>query len=358
MVRISEVTVRESNRTVGLVGGQMLIAGAVLSAVMGLVSGYGPATVPLLYALTLGVTLVVGLTFLLLPARLPRPVLTALPFFGGALICADLALLRTAGSGGELLLIWPVMFACYFLSTRVAWYAVAAVLVMYVPVAVGYAGLTSTVLILAVGLTSVATVLMVTSLRRRVAEIITSAQAEAHTDALTGVLTRRAFDGALEREVLRSARDRRPLAMLLIDIDHFKRLNDTAGHQAGDEALRRLGELLRDEVRRTDVVARYGGEEFCVLLPDCGSADADALAMRICGDVRERSKTWPSSLTVSIGVTTTPPQTADPGELVAAADRALYDAKAFGRDTVYHAPNPNPPSAFGWAPPSADRSCE
>jgi len=250
------------------------------------------------------------------------------------------------------------MFACYFLSTRTAWCTVVAVLAMYAPVAIAYAGIAATPLILAVGVTSAAAVFVVTSLRKLVSEIIASARAEAHTDALTGLLTRRAFDGALEREVLRSARDRRPLAVLLIDIDHFKRLNDTEGHQAGDEALRRLGELLRAEIRRTDVVARYGGEEFCVLLPDCGSADADMLANRICANVRDESKSWPSSLTVSIGVTTTPPQMADAAVLVAAADRALYDAKAFGRDCVYHAPNPNPPSAFGWRPPSTERSRE
>ena len=222
---------------------------------------------------------------------------------------------------------------------------------MYVPVAVAFAGWPATTLILAVAVTAAFTVLIVASLRRMIVEVIGAARAEAHTDILTGVLTRRAFDGALEREVLRSERDRRPLAVLLIDIDHFKRLNDTAGHQAGDEALRRIGKLLRDEVRRTDIVARYGGEEFCLLLPDCGSENADVLATRICDDVREQSKLWPSPLTISIGVTTTPPQAADPAALISAADRALYDAKAFGRDTVYHAPHPNPPSALGWRPP-------
>lgn len=352
MVRISDVTNRHANRVVGLVGGGMLLAGGVLSAVLALAGGHPePATVPL-YAGTVVVALVAGLACVLMPARLPRWVAPVLPLLGSGLICAGLALLRTAESGGELMLIWPVMFACYFLSTRAAWIIAVAVLAMYTPVAVVYAGPTTVTLLLAVIVTTVLTVLVVTSLRRNVFEILASARAEAHTDALTGLLTRRAFDEALEREVLRSARDRRSLAVLLIDIDHFKRLNDTAGHQAGDEALRRLGVLLRGEVRRTDIVARYGGEEFCVLLPDCGSADADAMAMRICGDVRERSQGWPSPLTVSIGVTTTPPQAADAAGLVAAADRALYDAKAFGRDTVYHAPDPNPPSAFGWRPPS------
>jgi diguanylate cyclase (GGDEF)-like protein len=353
MVRISDVTIRHGNRTVGLVGGGMLLAGGVLSGILALVDGRGalPDDAPL-YAVTVAVALAAGLVCVLLPARLPPLVLRALPVVGAALICADLALLRTAGDGGELLLIWPVMFACYFLSTRVAWITVAAVLAMYTPIAIAYAGTATVTLLLAVAVTVVLTLLVVTSLRRSIVDTLISARAEAHTDALTGLLTRRAFDEALEREVLRSARDRRSLAVLLIDIDHFKRLNDTDGHQAGDEALRRLGVLLLGEVRRTDIVARYGGEEFCVLLPDCGSADADAMAMRICGHLREESRSWPSPLTVSIGVTTTPPQAADPLGLVAAADRALYDAKAFGRDTVYHAPDPNPPSAFGWRPPS------
>lgn len=352
MVRITEVMIRPSGRTVGRVGGGMLLAGAVLSAIMTMVATRGHVPHLRLYGVSLGVAVVGGLVCVSLSGRLPRPVLAALPLVGGGLICANMGLLGSAGTGGELLLIWPVMFACYYLSVRMAWVTAVGVVAMYVPVAVAFAGWPAFTLILAVAVTSAVTVLIVASLRRMIAEAIGAARAEAHTDILTGLLTRRALDGALEREALRSGRDRRPLAVLLIDIDHFKRLNDTAGHQAGDEALRRLGKMLRDEVRRTDLVARYGGEEFCVLLPDCGSADADVLATRICDDVREQSKQWPSPLTVSIGVTTTPPQPAEPEALIAAADRALYDAKAFGRDTVYHSPHPNPPSAIGWLPPS------
>jgi len=289
-----------------------------------------------------------GLVCLLIPGFLPSWILLTLPVVGVGLTCAVLALLRAPDAGGELMLVWPVLFAGYFLSTTAAVSTAVAVVAMYTPVAVAFAGSRAWLLCLTVAATSAITLLVVTSLRRRIAQVLTAVRTEARTDGLTGALNRRAFDEAIVVETLRSVRDLRPLALMIIDIDLFKRLNDTAGHQAGDEALRRLGELLRAQVRRTDILARYGGEEFGILLPDCSSGDADDLADRICTAVREESRSWPWPLTVSIGVTTTPPYEPDPAALLTAADGALYDAKAFGRDTTRHAPHPNPPSALGW----------
>src|SRR5574341_1686655 len=101
------------------------------------------------------------------------------------------------------------------------------------------------------------------------------------TDALTGVANRRHWDEAAEQEFRRYARARHAATLMLLDIDHFKRVNDVHGHQAGDEVIRRIGEILRRSVRGHDTVGRYGGEEFGVLLPDTGGAAALAVAERI-----------------------------------------------------------------------------
>ena len=127
--------------------------------------------------------------------------------------------------------------------------------------------------------------------------------------------------------------------MLLLDIDYFKVVNDSWGHPAGDETLRRLGRLLEDRFRTMDVVGRVGGEEFGVLLPHCTAADAHARAVDLCRAVREQTASWPHPITVSIGVATnTEPETGT-DELTSAADAALYAAKEAGRDRVVQAPS-------------------
>jgi diguanylate cyclase (GGDEF)-like protein len=160
-------------------------------------------------------------------------------------------------------------------------------------------------------------------------------------DGLTGVANRRHFDETLALEWRRAARGREPLSLLMLDIDYFKSFNDTAGHQAGDDCLRRVAQMLRTSVQRAgDLVARYGGEEFAILLPE---ADADQ-ALQIATRLRERIEAMelahPSSpfgrVTVSIGVTSVvPPRDGSASEeFVRVADSALYDAKRQGRNRV------------------------
>jgi diguanylate cyclase (GGDEF)-like protein len=151
-------------------------------------------------------------------------------------------------------------------------------------------------------------------------------------DGLTGVPNRRHFDETLAREWRRAARSQRPLSLLMLDIDYFKRLNDTAGHQAGDDCLRAVATMLSESLQRAgDVVARYGGEEFAVLLPETDKADAQHLAERLRARVDAAG-----SITVSIGVATVvPPADASGCEtLVRNADSALYEAKRAGRNRV------------------------
>jgi diguanylate cyclase (GGDEF)-like protein len=162
------------------------------------------------------------------------------------------------------------------------------------------------------------------------------------TDPLTGCLNRRGFDQALAREVARSARAGSELALLALDLDHFKAINDTYGHLTGDEVLRAAGTLLNHTKRAGDVVARTGGEEFAVLLPDTDAAGAFQFANRLC-DVLRRHSFPPATaggppirITTSIGVVSGAPLLdSDAAALFSErADIALYAAKRSGRDRV------------------------
>ncbi|MBA4788993.1 MAG: GGDEF domain-containing protein [Rhizobiales bacterium] len=160
------------------------------------------------------------------------------------------------------------------------------------------------------------------------------------TDVLTGLPNRRAFDDRLDSEVRRMAREGRPMALLLVDVDHFKTVNDTYGHLNGDRLLRMLGRQIQRSVGRPgDVAARFGGEEFAVLLPDTDMKGARYIAERIRSDVERCSMTLESgqrlSATVSIGIVSSEPSGRDaPQSLVKLADEALYEAKAKGRNAV------------------------
>ena len=170
-------------------------------------------------------------------------------------------------------------------------------------------------------------------------EIGRRAQAEdkleelATTDALTGLKNRRKFDSEIDAEWRRAARHKTPVALLMIDADHFKSYNDTYGHQAGDQVLVGIAICISDSVRRAgDCAARYGGEEFAVLLPGISAADALAVAENI----RRKVELWsedPQVTTVSVGIASMIPVAGlDWSHLVEAADKALYAAKANGRN--------------------------
>jgi diguanylate cyclase (GGDEF)-like protein len=159
------------------------------------------------------------------------------------------------------------------------------------------------------------------------------------TDALTGCLNRRGFDQVLAREIARSARAGTELALLAIDLDHFKHLNDRCGHLAGDAILRDLGALLRQTARAGDVVARTGGEEFTLILPDTDTAGASQLGTRLCERIRGRAFVVEGRsirITISVGVAAATGNAIDRhgNELKLRADQALYAAKRLGRDRV------------------------
>ncbi|MEO7916980.1 MAG: GGDEF domain-containing protein [Dokdonella sp.] len=157
-------------------------------------------------------------------------------------------------------------------------------------------------------------------------------------DPLTGLFNRRYLEASLERELSLAKRNHQPLAVLMLDIDHFKRFNDEHGHDGGDALLTQFGAMLAGMMRAEDVACRYGGEEFTVLLQDANLALALRRAEAICAAVRElkvsHQRQSLGSIRVSIGVACFPKQAGDVAELLRQADRALYVAKRNGRDQV------------------------
>jgi diguanylate cyclase (GGDEF)-like protein len=158
-------------------------------------------------------------------------------------------------------------------------------------------------------------------------------------DGLTNLFNRHFLEIALERELQRSARSGEPLALLMLDVDHFKAFNDLFGHEAGDLVLRELAGCLQAAVRAEDIVCRYGGEEFVILLPEIPRERAMEAAERL----RQRVSTMRPELrgeplrpiSISVGLATYPDLASDAVDLLRMADRALYQAKRAGRNQVH-----------------------
>ena len=158
----------------------------------------------------------------------------------------------------------------------------------------------------------------------------------ARTDALTGLHNFRALQQKLDEEFARAARYAEPLALLLVDLDHLKTLNDRYGHEAGNVALRATGEVFREELREVDFAARFGGDEFVALLPHQTAAEAGVVAERLRVRLASRPWPWPERVTLSIGIAAmgSAVQVQEPSMLLAAADSALYRSKRNGRNRV------------------------
>jgi diguanylate cyclase (GGDEF)-like protein len=163
-------------------------------------------------------------------------------------------------------------------------------------------------------------------------------------DDHTGLYNARFLFRTLRVEVERARRYLHPVSLAFLDLDHFKRVNDTHGHLAGSALLREVGQVLRDACRTTDTACRYGGDEFAVLLPETGRDGAFQSGQRICRALREHrflgDRGLDLSLSASVGVATFPDDAKDPESLLSAADMAMYEAKESGRDCVCRAARP------------------
>src|SRR5688500_12132471 len=176
-------------------------------------------------------------------------------------------------------------------------------------------------------------------------QYLDSCQEAAFTDHLTGLANRRRFERQLEREVARTERYGHPFCLLLVDIDDFKKVNDTYGHEAGDEVLRRVANVIQSGTRGIDTGARIGGDEFAVILPETPLARGLEVAERLRASIAALDFGPAGRITASLGVAGLPACARTGEELRAAADAALYEAKRNGRDRAASAPvleNPAP----------------
>jgi diguanylate cyclase (GGDEF)-like protein len=230
--------------------------------------------------------------------------------------------------------VWLGIFAFYFLPLRWALLQCAWIAVLYAvavvlddqqgPVELWVNGVATT---LGVGL-------LVWALRTRIAALVDRLEQAARTDQLTGLPNRRAFDERLAVELARVERSRGAVSLLVLDLDHFKELNDTAGHLSGDEALKVVAGVLRASIRAGDWPARIGGDEFAVVLPGAGEAEATMIAERLRAGIAAAFAGATVPLAASVGGAARSGAEIDGEELHGEADRALYEAKRQGGATV------------------------
>lgn len=160
---------------------------------------------------------------------------------------------------------------------------------------------------------------------------------EATMDGMTGLYNFRFFDNSLKQILASAVKRSKMLSVAIIDIDYFKKINDTFGHLAGDEVLRQLGQVIRHSLRPFDIAARYGGEEFAAILPDCDAVNAIVVGERIRCNIENKVFNFEGhklKITVSVGVTTFPEYAQNDDELIKQSDKALYSAKTTGRNKV------------------------
>ena len=332
----------ESRRFATRFAGQMLIIGATLGTFLTLVLSVRSGLFSAGWFVNVGAGVVAalwGLVYVLLPNPAPDRVLRATPAAAALLITFTLAFNHSNAADGMLLLSWPLLFAAYLLPRRTAYWTLVVVAACLTVIFAAGSGPDRFAAWIETTTSTALTLIVILRVRAQADRLKKALAEQASTDPLTGLGNRRAFDEALEREISRQRRTRAPLSLLAVDVDHFKKINDTWGHAAGDDTLIALGDLLPRLVRASDTVSRVGGEEFGVLLPDCPAPQARARADALRAQVWAASRDWTHPVTVSVGVATVPDSADALDDLVVAADMALYAAKEGGRDRVRVAPS-------------------
>jgi diguanylate cyclase (GGDEF)-like protein len=264
--------------------------------------------------------------------RLPDWVLLVTPPLGTLAVTAIMAIEGTT-SGTPFFYLWPMLLAAYFFQLRevvvnflLVCAAFGTALALWVPVADGRSIMFFDTA-MAVGVVAG----LVFTLKTRLGRVVAGMHKASTTDALTGTLNRGAFQQQIEAAV--AAAGTRSFVLAVLDLDHFKRVNDRFGHPAGDRALQRFCEIVQAEARLGDVLGRLGGEEFGLLLMDTDLVGAHSFADRLRGTVERETAAGEVTLTVSIGLAQgTPGTSAD--DLLRTSDVALYSAKRGGRNRV------------------------
>jgi diguanylate cyclase (GGDEF)-like protein len=234
----------------------------------------------------------------------------------------------------SLLLFWIAIYAFYFLPRWRAGLQLGLIGLTYAAI-IAIAPDRSSAVVLNWAVTTAALIVagaLIGAQRAHMARVVRRLADDARRDTLTGLMNRRGFEELFETELERARRSGESLSVIVADLDKFKALNDKFGHQAGDRALEKVGQVLDQAKRRIDTVARLGGEEFAVLVPSSDHHAAYILAERMRRSVRDAFATDPTCLTISLGVAAFPIHGAAPAALIHGADQSLYAAKRLGRD--------------------------
>jgi diguanylate cyclase (GGDEF)-like protein len=328
-------------RLMGRVAGILFLVGSAMSALGILLPHAAQADVRGFWILA-GATAAAGVGLLLAADLISRR------GYEGVMVIASLAVTLSLylngeihgapAAGNQVLYVWVGLYSGYFLSRRAlaAQLTVVASLYGAVLLIVHPGSVIFTRWLITVGMVSVAAVI-VQYLKRHNDDLLERLSKAARTDPLTGLMNRQGFDETIVRELTRGARNGAPTALIVLDIDRFKDINDRSGHAAGDEALRRIGVTVGQVARGVDTLARIGGDEFAIILPDTHAEGALGFAERL----REAVAVPPRpglALTLSLGIAQAEVdgQTAD--SLIRAADAALYHAKELGRNQTVAAP--------------------
>jgi diguanylate cyclase (GGDEF)-like protein len=318
-------------------------AAAVSLGLAALTDG-GPVEQRLFAAGAMAMTAAVAALMLLWRGAGDRVLLAAFPL--AAATVSFVAVLDPPLALTPMFYIWPLMTAAYFLRRREALLTYVAVCSSF-GIVLPWVVTDSPRVILWFTVAIVGAVVMAFAikLKERLERLVTRLGRLAREDPLTGALNRRAFLEHLDAQAARGDRADQPLATVVLDVDHFKAINDRLGHAAGDDALRLLVATIRQRLRHGDALGRLGGEEFAVALADADLDGALAYAEDLRRRVANASAASGVPFTVSVGVATTThgPRAAE--ALIAAADSALYAAKRTGRDTVRAATRLAPASA-------------
>lgn len=274
----------------------------------------------------------VSLLFAAIGGRLPPIAFHLAPALGSVLIALLAYFAGPTGLPGYLFfLIWVSLTASYFFGLREAVaHALFAGACVATVILLRDGNLPAFYIVMVGGTLMVNGVVMV-ALRAQYETVVDELDRAARTDALTGLANRREFQERFDYELARASRTGSKLGLIVFDIDHFKRLNDAHGHEAGDRVLASFGEMLRRQTREVDTPARIGGEEFVVLLPDTGVAGVGIVAERVRTGVEQSFDSY-GGLTVSAGIAISPDSGVSDDCLLRAADRALYLAKDAGRN--------------------------
>ncbi len=312
--------------------GTLYSAGGVLGLTM-LAAGAGTESNAFALAMLSVAALLLGATCFVVYAQLPAWFFHSMLALGTLMVGAATA---AASNGAEgiygLFFVWIVLLAFLFFRGRDAALQALFAALVYGTVLIASDAPYATSLLVVACATIGTTGAIIGLLMARVEGIASGFAAQAHTDPVTAIGNRRDFDERFTMEIERTGRHRRPLSLVVCDLDRFKEVNDQLGHEEGDEALRRVAEAIVGAVRSIDAVTRLGGEEFGVILPDTNRERATQVAERIRTAVSAEFASYPVTLTASCGVACTDDAGVKEDDLFRAADGALYVAKRQGRD--------------------------